>query len=74
MNFHTEALWREIKVHVDMGMSPQRAISRRRASTRASSAAARISAPSSPASSPTSSSSRAIRSFNIIALADVESS
>jgi imidazolonepropionase-like amidohydrolase len=27
MNFHTEALWREIKVHVDMGMSPQRAIS-----------------------------------------------
>ncbi len=26
MNFHTEALWREIKVHVDMGMSPQRAI------------------------------------------------
>ena len=27
MNFNTEALWREIKVHVDMGMSPQRAIS-----------------------------------------------
>jgi imidazolonepropionase-like amidohydrolase len=26
MNFHSEALWREIKVHVDMGMSPQRAI------------------------------------------------
>jgi imidazolonepropionase-like amidohydrolase len=26
MNFHTEALWREIKVHVDMGMSPSRAI------------------------------------------------
>ena len=26
MNFNTEALWREIKVHVDMGMSPQRAI------------------------------------------------
>ena len=26
MNFHTEALWREIKVHVDMGMSPTRAI------------------------------------------------
>jgi imidazolonepropionase-like amidohydrolase len=26
MNFHTEALWREIKMHVDMGMSPQRAI------------------------------------------------
>jgi imidazolonepropionase-like amidohydrolase len=26
MNFHTEALWREIKIHVDMGMSPQRAI------------------------------------------------
>jgi imidazolonepropionase-like amidohydrolase len=26
MNFHTEALWREIKVHVDMGMTPQRAI------------------------------------------------
>ena len=31
MNFHTEALWREIKAHVDMGMSPLRAIS---ASTR----------------------------------------
>jgi imidazolonepropionase-like amidohydrolase len=27
LNFHTEALWREIKCHVDMGMSPQRAIS-----------------------------------------------
>ncbi len=27
MNFHTEALWREIKAHVDMGMSPLRAIS-----------------------------------------------
>ena len=26
MNFHTEALWREIKAHVDMGMTPQRAI------------------------------------------------
>ena len=26
MNFHTEALWREIKVHVDMGMTPSRAI------------------------------------------------
>ena len=26
MNFHTEALWREIKAHVDMGMSPMRAI------------------------------------------------
>jgi imidazolonepropionase-like amidohydrolase len=26
MNFHTEALWREIKVHVDLGMTPQRAI------------------------------------------------
>jgi imidazolonepropionase-like amidohydrolase len=26
MNFHTEALWREIKVHVDMGMSATRAI------------------------------------------------
>ena len=26
MNFHSEALWREIKVHVDMGMSPRRAI------------------------------------------------
>lgn len=26
MNFHNEALWREIKVHVDMGMTPQRAI------------------------------------------------
>lgn len=26
MNFHTEALWREIAVHVDMGMSAQRAI------------------------------------------------
>src|SRR5438309_1427469 len=27
MNFHSEALWREIKVHVDMGMTPLRAIS-----------------------------------------------
>jgi imidazolonepropionase-like amidohydrolase len=27
MNFHTEALWREIKAHVDMGMPPLRAIS-----------------------------------------------
>ena len=27
MNFHTEALWREIAAHVEMGMSPQRAIS-----------------------------------------------
>jgi hypothetical protein len=27
MNFHTEALWREIKAHVDTGMPPQRAIS-----------------------------------------------
>jgi len=26
MNFHTEALWREIKAHVDMGMPKQRAI------------------------------------------------
>lgn len=26
MNFHSEALWREIKVHVDMGMTPSRAI------------------------------------------------
>jgi imidazolonepropionase-like amidohydrolase len=26
MNFHSEALWREIKVHVDMGMPPSRAI------------------------------------------------
>lgn len=26
MNFHTEALWRELKAHVDMGMTPQRAI------------------------------------------------
>jgi len=26
MNFHSEALWREIKVHVDLGMTPQRAI------------------------------------------------
>ncbi len=26
MNFHSEALWREIKVHVDLGMSPTRAI------------------------------------------------
>jgi len=26
MNFHSEALWREIKVHVDMGMAPSRAI------------------------------------------------
>jgi imidazolonepropionase-like amidohydrolase len=27
MNFHTEALWREMKLFVDYGMSPQRAIS-----------------------------------------------
>jgi imidazolonepropionase-like amidohydrolase len=27
MNFHTEALWREAKAHVDRGMSPQRVIS-----------------------------------------------
>ena len=27
MNFHTEALWREIVAHVDVGMSPERAIS-----------------------------------------------
>lgn len=27
LNFHTEALWREAKVHVDMGMSPMRVIS-----------------------------------------------
>jgi imidazolonepropionase-like amidohydrolase len=27
LNFHTEALWREIKAHVDLGMSPGRAIS-----------------------------------------------
>jgi imidazolonepropionase-like amidohydrolase len=27
MNFHTEALWREAKAHVDMGMSPQRVVS-----------------------------------------------
>jgi len=26
MNFHSESLWREIKVHVDMGMTPMRAI------------------------------------------------
>jgi predicted amidohydrolase YtcJ len=26
MNFHSESLWREIKVHVDMGMTPLRAI------------------------------------------------
>ena len=26
LNFHTEALWREIKAHVDLGMAPQRAI------------------------------------------------
>ena len=27
MNFHTEALWREIKAHVDLGMAPLAAIS-----------------------------------------------
>ena len=27
MNFHTEALWREMKAFVDLGMSPERAIS-----------------------------------------------
>jgi imidazolonepropionase-like amidohydrolase len=26
MNFHTEALWRELKAHVDVGMPPHRAI------------------------------------------------
>lgn len=26
MNFHSESLWREIKVHVDLGMTPSRAI------------------------------------------------
>jgi imidazolonepropionase-like amidohydrolase len=26
MNFHTEALWRELKAHVDTGMSPTRAL------------------------------------------------
>jgi hypothetical protein len=26
MNFHSESLWREVKVHVDMGMTPARAI------------------------------------------------
>src|SRR5262245_12417603 len=26
MNFHSEALWREIKVHVDLGLTPSRAI------------------------------------------------
>ena len=26
LNFHTEALWREIKAHVDLGMAPLRAI------------------------------------------------
>lgn len=26
MNFHTEALWRELKAHVDLGMSPMEAI------------------------------------------------
>ena len=26
LNFHTEALWREIKAHVDMGMAPARAL------------------------------------------------
>ncbi len=42
MNFHTEALWREIKVHVDMGMSPHaRDLPRRRGSTPTRSARAR---------------------------------
>ena len=27
MNFHTEAMWREMKVFVDLGMSPQSVIS-----------------------------------------------
>ena len=27
MNFHTEALWRELQAHVELGMSPMRAIS-----------------------------------------------
>ena len=63
MNFHTEALWREAKVHVDMGMPPIKVIS---ALTRVGADHPRqdsaTSAPSSPASSPTSSSSTAIRS------------
>ena len=53
MNFHTEALWREIKVHVDMGMTPLRAIRPPRVSTRASSGAAISWARSSPANSQT---------------------
>ena len=62
INFHTEALWREIKAHVDVGMTPQRAIA---AATRIN---ARIlgeektSARSSPASWRTSSWSTGIRS------------
>ena len=61
MNFHSEALWREIKVHADMGMTPIRAIA----------AATRINAQIigkgrelgsiEPGSLPTSSSSTAIR-------------
>ena len=27
MNFHTEAMWRELKAHVDLGMPPIKAIS-----------------------------------------------
>ena len=62
MNFHSEALWREIKVHVDMGMTPMRAIA---AATRVN---AQIigkggsSARSSQVRSPTSSWSTATRS------------
>ena len=26
LNFHTEALWRELKAHVDLGMTPMEAI------------------------------------------------
>ena len=57
MNFHSEALWREIKVHVDMGMSPHArdrgGDARQRADHRQG---ARARHRSSRASSPTSSS------------------
>ena len=55
LNFHTEALWREIKAHVDMGCLPRARSRPRPAWARASSAAVTTWAPSSPASSPTSS-------------------
>ena len=61
MNFHTEALWREMKLFVDYGMSPQRAIASATRINARSSAAGATSARSSQASWRTSLSSMATR-------------